>query len=622
MLGKSLTNRLLAFRDAIDAFAYPKDDMPLFKGRLAVRGEDVQDKYSVDLPKDGEALSYYKYLSWGLDKNAATDLAAGEYQVDLKLGDEEQRLTFNVGEDWTNADLAQAFADGVNGSTLGVRAHLLDQSYPGQEVPGQLATGLSVALSVNAAREEQDVSLANAKGLMLQEFDFRAVNDPVGPADTGRYQLSEATPGRESVFRTAVFDPGADNTMNPGEYSFDWSLGEESGTFSVAVSDGDTWQDVLDRLVSEANGSQEQFTAEKKTVDAPVYQDGRTLSREEQLVEFSALNPKVEERLSISGGGHLLDGEFSVSETFEGGYAATVSEDQYDAYSTGTRLRVSSSDTLPGGLSADTDYYAVRLDPDQYGFRIGFAASLADAEAGNTIGLTSEGTGDLSIETQGTGTEIFDIATAWPGTDTRIRAEGTERTLEAGGLLSLDDGRVTVDVADSFSGTLPFSVVEPMERMERTLGDAVSEYNNLRSFILSNQDLFRDTLAEQWRGPLQSRMDVLQHAGFSELGERKLLQVAFDDLFARITADPQEMRETLVGEDGLLPAWHSEVESVLQDPDSWLVPETSVTDDLYPPPEPLTEIALETKSRLVDTLDDLGTEPTSPFGGGLVNMKG
>lgn len=622
VLGQSLRSRLLAFRDAIDAFSYPSGESPLFDGRLVVKGEGADGKLSVTLPNEGEAVSYYKYYSSGFSKSTGTDLSAGEYEMTMTLGDDSDTLTVNVEDGWTNGDMVNAFADAVNGSKLGVRAHVINQSFAGQDVPGQLATGLSVALSVNAARPDQDLSLANSKGHFLTELDFRRANDPVGPAQLREYQFSNGTEGRTSTFRTSTFDPRAETTMNPGRYEISWSMGDESGTFGIAVSEGDTWSEVLDGLVSSVNGAQDRFRAEKVSTSRPADITDRNLTTDAEYVSFTALDPKVGERLSIGSNGHLGAGDFSVSQDVDSNYIATISEAQHEALNTGTKVRLSSTGTLPGGLNADTDYYAIRLDPDQYGYRVAFAASEADAKAGNAIAMTSDGSGTLSIAAQEPGTSVFGISTAWPGTDTRTSVNGRDYTVESEGLLSLDNGRVLADVEGAFPGTLPASVVEPMERMEETLGTAVSEYNNLRSFVVANQDLFRGGLAEMWRGPLAERMETLSPAGFSEIGERKLLQVAFDDFFKNVVANPETMRETVAGENGLLPDWRKAIDQVLDNEENWLIPETSVTDNFYPPPEPLTETALETKSRLVDLLDDMGTTPQSPYGNSLFNLKG
>ena len=57
------------------------------------------------------------------------------------------------------------------------------------------------------------------------------------------------------------------------------------------------------------------------------------------------------------------------------------------------KVQLSSTTTLPGGLSASTDYWIIRLDADN----IQFAASVADAVAGTDVDITSGGTGTHTI---------------------------------------------------------------------------------------------------------------------------------------------------------------------------------------------------------------------------------
>lgn len=62
-------------------------------------------------------------------------------------------------------------------------------------------------------------------------------------------------------------------------------------------------------------------------------------------------------------------------------------------YTTGTKVRVSGTGTLPGGLAADTDYYVIAVPGG-----IQLAASLADARSGGpAINITDPGTGTLTI---------------------------------------------------------------------------------------------------------------------------------------------------------------------------------------------------------------------------------
>jgi hypothetical protein len=63
---------------------------------------------------------------------------------------------------------------------------------------------------------------------------------------------------------------------------------------------------------------------------------------------------------------------------------------------TGSRVRINSSNTVPGGVAAGVDYYAIALSANQ--FKV--AETLADAVAGTEINLTDGGTGTVTMNEQ------------------------------------------------------------------------------------------------------------------------------------------------------------------------------------------------------------------------------
>ncbi len=70
--------------------------------------------------------------------------------------------------------------------------------------------------------------------------------------------------------------------------------------------------------------------------------------------------------------------------------AITVAND----YQTGTKVQISTDDTLPTGLSASTDYYLIRVDATH----VQFATTRANAFAGTDIDITAQGAGNHTIE--------------------------------------------------------------------------------------------------------------------------------------------------------------------------------------------------------------------------------
>jgi hypothetical protein len=65
-------------------------------------------------------------------------------------------------------------------------------------------------------------------------------------------------------------------------------------------------------------------------------------------------------------------------------------------FASGSRLRIDSSGTVPGGTAAGVDYYAIVIDVDTYKL----AASPADAGSATAINLTDAGTGTVLVNEQ------------------------------------------------------------------------------------------------------------------------------------------------------------------------------------------------------------------------------
>lgn len=64
-----------------------------------------------------------------------------------------------------------------------------------------------------------------------------------------------------------------------------------------------------------------------------------------------------------------------------------------NVFQTGNEFQMTSTATLPGGISSATNYYIIRVDNQS----VAFATSYANAQAGTRITLSSKGTGTLSI---------------------------------------------------------------------------------------------------------------------------------------------------------------------------------------------------------------------------------
>lgn len=619
-LAVRLENSLNLFRNSLDAFQWPASD-PLFKGRLVVGDDELKQHVSAGVSREGEAVRYYKFFSRGLDADAATNLEEGWYKFEVGLGSKSEEFIVDVEADWTNDDLIDAVAAALNNSTLQVQAEKVHQNIPGFKVPDLNARGTALLLAVNAGSADQDLTLAETRGHLLDEFEFMAVNVPTDPATLDTYLFSGGKAGKPSVFYSKTFDPHEAATLNSGTHSIDWSMGEQSGTFTFSISEGDTWQDVLSKVAYAAGGSQSMFSAEiisnrmlsDKVQDQLLYMDGIAL-------RFEALSPKLGERLNISGGVHDGDGEFTIDSTFGDRYIQ-VSEEQYDAIVTGTAITVSSTGTLPTPLAADTTYYAIKTDT---GLLIQLATSREDALAGTAITLTDDGSGTHSIQatTSYPLTALGLGGTAQPGSDTEINVNGRTYA-RAAGPIPLDFGRVQVEVQENFAQVIPMSVVEPLQDMQDRLADIVTSYNDLRSLLVRSTDLLRKDTADIWRDPVTDNAAHLQGIGLRETGAEKLLWLSHDDFYTALGADADRTRGILQGDDGLLGRWKEKTEFVLRSGvSSLLINEASITDPIYGKPGPRTELELEKRNQLLDLFDDSGSGADLMPGSGIVSEKG
>lgn len=99
--------------------------------------------------------------------------------------------------------------------------------------------------------------------------------------------------------------------------------------------------------------------------------------------------------------GYTIDCNWSVNAAYNVVIAQASGVDTTDdfvtsaahTFVTGQKVRVSSSTTLPTGLSAATDYWVIALTANTFAF----ATTLANADAGTKIDITAVGTGNLTV---------------------------------------------------------------------------------------------------------------------------------------------------------------------------------------------------------------------------------
>ncbi|MBU1228942.1 MAG: hypothetical protein KKA55_13955 [Proteobacteria bacterium] len=305
-----LDTALRRLDEAASSFAWPTAGFPFAsQSRLAVRPPARAEDISASLPEAGGYLQEDKFLSRGFAASAPTSLEAGAYAMTLGLGADAQRLTVNVESGWTNAQVLEAVASAVNGSSLQVDAQVRSQTGSNILGPGVIPTGSFLALSVNRSRADQTPSLTDVSGHLAASLGLSGTAMPLGPAEAGTRQLTGLSVARPTLFRSSGLDPEAPTTLAPGTYTVAYAIGPDSGSvlsgdLAITISAGDTWGEVLSNMASVFGSASAAMTAQ--LVPARRVWDSATDERHAVVaatgLEVRLRDPKPGWRLSLSGG--------------------------------------------------------------------------------------------------------------------------------------------------------------------------------------------------------------------------------------------------------------------------------------------------------------------------------
>ena len=240
--------------------------------------------------------------------------------------------------------------------------------------------------TTNATRLTERLQTADAKLQDAVEITHRVSEIIVSASDSSKTPVDRQAMGKE-VNQYLEEMVNIANTNPEGEYIF---AGLRSDTAAYSVT-----RDADGNITAVTyNGSTETRMVE---VGAGVYvpanipgSDTTSAQAIFQTSETDIFANLILLRDRLMAGENLVDEEqFTVD---AGTDILTVA----NRYATGAVVELSSTDTLPGGLSADTEYYAIRISDTE----IQLAASLEDARAGIAIDIYDAGTGDLGIKQQ------------------------------------------------------------------------------------------------------------------------------------------------------------------------------------------------------------------------------
>lgn len=491
------------------------------------------------------------------DGGSASGLAAGSYGLTLSLGGDSDGLSIGIGADWTTGQVYDAVAASVNASPLAVDASVRTS------VAGYLNGRQTLVLAADASLAGQDVALAAASSAsngLASWLGLSAANVSPGaqdgPADTGVTRVTTLAAAKPTRYASQGFDPEAPTTLAPGSYTLDYLVGPttvgpsadstgESGSVSIQVSSGDTWQDVLSRMARVLGSASPALVARlvpaKRVWDLP----------------------------DSAGGGHGL---------------------------------------------ADAVGLEVLPETRKNGWRL--QLSGADAASDNLLAV-------LGLD-----------ATAQPGSTARAVIDGQMRE-SATGSFSADSGRLTLGVSGTFGEAAPVRVSQGATGLADALADVLSAYNEVGGLLARSGSELRPGVADGWTDLAASRADALRQVGVERASQA--LWLSEETFLTALLSRAEDVRNTLLGTDGFLPALQEKTRQALSDGEEggvsgWISAQAAARAAESGPEqfqralEARTEAQVEKSSQLLD-LYDAGAGPSLDYfeignSGGLLRRRG
>ncbi len=313
-LAAGLDSALRRLNDSAQSFVWPTEGIPFAtQSRLSAQPAASRADLGVTLPPESGYVQEDVFLSRGFVSSAPTSLDPGAYALSLGFGGKSQALAVTVSAGDTNADVLQAVADAVNGSTLQVDAAVRSQTGSNILGPGVIPTGSFLALSVNRSRQPfadgQAPTLTDTSGHLAAALGLSASMAPLSPAAAGTHQFTSLSVARPTTYRSGGFDTEAATTLAPGTYTVAYAIGPDSGSVlsgsvDIVISAGDTWGEVLANMKSVFGSASPSMVSQ--LVPAKRVWDSTT-DELHAVVEATGLSvqlndPKPGWRLSLSGG--------------------------------------------------------------------------------------------------------------------------------------------------------------------------------------------------------------------------------------------------------------------------------------------------------------------------------
>jgi|GEM_PF-2378787 len=620
-LTAGLSDRLSRFSRALSRFSWPSDASSPFRARLVIHDNDLDKAVAANTADYGTAVNPFKYFTTGKSSIAASGVDAGDYAITVTQGTVSRTADVAVGEHDTWGAVLGKVASAISGiDSLSVRADVTRQQKSFTLDPFLAATGTLLAVSVNPLRRDQDVTLEDARGDLLDQLGLQAASTVVSPADAAvdmvgvnrlaqptfinsntydpgaattlvvglhTFSLATGTGDQPTSYVSTAFDPDAATTLAPGTYTFGVSIGDQSRQLSVTVKSGWTWGEVLSAVSGQVNAepimvwaadgqstelvSAPSFTlpgvtASSQTVSVPAAAGGTFSGR---MLTIATDSGYEGETLTLTDGSGGILSSLGLTTPLHGQVVSipVASGDTWKDVVRGMASVVRLATTRVAAQTQEQVVPATNVPGKALSMK-GVAADLVllNRKLGETLTLT-DGASKV-LETLGMGASL-------PGQDGEITVNGQTMASE-NNAYALQQGRVRLDALDETGTDLPLVVTSSMERLESRLGDVVDAYNDLRKYLAANSGFLDATLAPGLGRPVADNWSGLSSLGFSKTGKNDLLWIASDTFWHGVYTDADRVGATLAtSPNSLVPGWKAAVASIMASGVSgYVLPET------------------------------------------------
>jgi len=655
---QSLDNKLSAFEQALNSFAWPTTSSSWSQARLVtgpdqaqgmvsgtvrLAGADVQSGQTDLSGPSGTATPLVKAFSGGFNATSRTTIAPGAYSFDLSLGTSSETLSVNVSSKDTWGGVLSNVQNAVNTGPLAARADVVYQSFPYQLNSTMADTGSALTLSVNPDRPDQNMQVADVSGSLLSQLGVTSAANPTEPATLAQYQvtglqLAEPTtfsstpvdPGaattlargrhdlayavgdqaQPSSYISKAFDPTQTTTLSAGTYTFTSTYGGETRSHSVTIGSNWTWGDVLRTVGAEVNAQPAWVNTASPTLAAP----STTYSQPGVSASVTPWSiPSATQQGAYTAGQSLqvtgaAGQSFTLADT-SGGLLSALGLTTKLA-GTPVSFNVNADDTWQDVFNN----MAVAINSSQGSFTAQTVKTLVPSSVVPSQDLRLEaaylsltqvnqriGT-RVSLTDGGSGTlgSLGVTGRQQPGQDGEMTMNGQPQVSEDD-TFSEDQGRVLLHLESAFPQTIPLSVTNGMDQVQQGWSNVTDAWNSLAKYLNNNSDLYDQSIGTTLEAPLKGQASNLRWLGVSNVGQKGQIWTNLDSFWSSISSDPSRAQDALTGSPaGLIPAWQSAVAGVRQAGlENWLKPATAF--DTYRPTL-TSEYQLEQKNRLINLL--------------------